>query len=120
MPFKYTFQVENDGTTVPYPAFKDAVRDNRGFVDLRGRPDRAMDIAEGAISVALSKLLARSPHVANIFTLGCDLGSSRPMFLSVADRQREVTFRLLVSTFTRLQLTAYAALANGLVAEIRT
>jgi hypothetical protein len=59
MPFKYTFQVENDGTTVPYPAFKDAVRDNRGFVDLRGRPDRAMDIAEGAISVALSKLLVK-------------------------------------------------------------
>jgi hypothetical protein len=26
---------------------------------------------------------------------------------------------LLVSTFTRLQLTAYAVLANGLVAEIR-
>jgi hypothetical protein len=56
VPFKYTFRAEN---TVPYPAFKDDIRYNRGFIDLRGRPDRAKEIAETAASNALSKLLLR-------------------------------------------------------------
>ena len=75
MTFKYTFRVEDEGTTVPYPAVKDEIRDNRGFVDLRGRPDRADEIAESMASPALRNLLRElaSTH-SPIFTLGCDLG----------------------------------------------
>jgi hypothetical protein len=43
MPFNISFQVENEGTTVPYLAVKDAIRHNRGLVGVRGRPDRYTD-----------------------------------------------------------------------------
>jgi hypothetical protein len=76
VPFRYTFRVEDKATTVPYAAVKDDIRENRGFVDLRGRPDLAKKIAEAGVSIALRDLLinvasSKSP----IFTLGCDLGS---------------------------------------------
>jgi len=53
MPFKYTFRVEHEATTVPYAAVTDDIRYNRGFLDLRGRPDRAKEVAEGNASEVL-------------------------------------------------------------------
>jgi hypothetical protein len=47
--------------TVPYASMTDHIRRNCGFVDLRGRPDKAKDIAEASDSPALQQLLV---HVA--------------------------------------------------------
>jgi hypothetical protein len=122
VPFKYTFRVENEGTTVPYPAVEDDIRKNRGFVDLRGRPDRAMEIAEGDASPALRNLLVRvASSNSPIFTLGCDLGSHiEPT--NVPLRQRLVAggyVQVAGIHYHQTPTEAYAALANSIVASVR-
>jgi hypothetical protein len=122
MSFKFTFRVENEANTVPYPPVKDDIRDNRGFVDLRGRPDVAREIAEGHTSPALRDLLIRVADPRSpIFTVGCDLGIHTDP-TSVPLRRREVAggYIQLVGTHYRLTPTdAYAALANAVVDAIR-
>lgn len=67
---------QQEGITVPYPPLFDGVRNNYGFVDLRGRPDLAARISEGCASDALKNLLVRlSERGSPFFTVGCDLGS---------------------------------------------
>ena len=62
--------------TVPYGPLFDDIRSNHGFVDLRGRPDLAADIAEGSTSAALKGLLVQFAQAGStLFTLGCDLGA---------------------------------------------
>jgi hypothetical protein len=51
MTFKFSFNVDPEGMTVPYAPRSDEIRRNRGFVDLTGRPDKASEIAEGADSL---------------------------------------------------------------------
>jgi hypothetical protein len=76
MTFRFTFRVDPEGMTVPYAPITDDIRRNLGFVDLRGHPDRAKEIAEGKESPALRNLLVRVASVGSgIFTLGCDLGT---------------------------------------------
>jgi hypothetical protein len=123
VPFKYTFRVEKEGTTVPYSAFTDDIRHNRGFVDLRGRPDRATEIAEGGASAALLNLLMQvaSPD-SPIFTLGCDLGSHMEP-TNVPLRRRAVAggyVQVAGIHYHRTPTEAYAALANSIVAAART
>jgi hypothetical protein len=67
---------QQEGITVPYPPLFDDVRNNHGFVDLRGRPDLATKIFEGSQSEGLRSLLVdlAKPNSA-FFTVGCDLGS---------------------------------------------
>ena len=49
---------------------------NHGFVDLRGRPDFAIEIPEGSQSPALKAILVElSEPDSPLFTLGCDLGT---------------------------------------------
>src|SRR5262249_40019098 len=64
-----------EGSTVPYGPIFDHIRRNSGFMDLRGRPDRAEKIAEGASSPKLRELLIRLAKERSYFSLGCDLGS---------------------------------------------
>jgi hypothetical protein len=53
-----------------------AGRRNHGFVDLRGRPDLAIEIPEGSQSPALKGILVElSEPDSPLFTLGCDLGT---------------------------------------------
>jgi hypothetical protein len=59
MTFKFSFKVDPEGMTVPYPPVTDEIRRNRGFVDLRKHPERASEIAEAAESPALHNLLVR-------------------------------------------------------------
>jgi hypothetical protein len=76
--------------TVPYAAIADDIRNNSGFEDLRGRPDKASAIAEGNASPALRRLLVRIANVGStIFTLGCELGSHQEP-THVPMRRREV------------------------------
>lgn len=63
-----------EGITVPYPPIADGVRNNRGFVDLRGRPDLAAQIVEGSVSISFQNLLVAISSEGKFFSLGCDLG----------------------------------------------
>lgn len=122
MPFKYTFRVEHEATTVPYAAVTDDIRYNRGFLDLRGRPDRAKEVAEGNASAALRNLLIQvaSPD-SPIFTLGCDLGSHmEPTNVPVCRRAVAGGYVQVAGIhYHRTSTEAYAALANSLVAAVR-
>jgi hypothetical protein len=122
VPFRFTFRVETEATTVPYAPIDDGVRHNRGFTDLRNQPDRAKEIAEGSNSPALSNLLMRVANVGSpIFTLGCDLGShTEPTH--VPRRRREVAGGYVEIAGIRYHLTqteAYATFANSIVAAVR-
>lgn len=63
-----------DGITIPYPSLVDGIRNNRGFVDTRGRPDIALGIAEGLQSKALQNCLVRIAKEKFYISIGCDLG----------------------------------------------
>jgi len=65
----------SNGTTVPYAPIFDGIRKNSGFTDLRGRPDLAEKIVEGASSAKLRDLLVRLSREESYFSLGCDLGA---------------------------------------------
>jgi len=67
---------EQEGITAPYPPLFDGIRNNHGFVDLRGRPDLAAKIFESSRSHALRELLVGlSEPSSPFFSVGCDLGS---------------------------------------------
>jgi len=51
------FEIEKEGMTVPYPQLFSDIGRNHGFVDLRGRPDLAIEIPEGSQSPALKAIL---------------------------------------------------------------
>ena len=75
------FEIEKEGMTVPYPPLFNDIRRNHGFVDLRGRPDLAIEIPEGSQSPALKAILVELSEPASpLFTLGCDLGTNPPGF----------------------------------------
>ncbi len=69
-------EFDDSAITVPYEPFFDDQRTNRGFVDLRGRPDIAAEIAEGSDSPALKRLLLQlAQPESKLFSVGCDLGT---------------------------------------------
>lgn len=76
MPVNITNSQSNEvHTSVPYPAFFSSTRSNRGFVDLRGRPELAASIAEAETSKALRAFLVRIANTrTTLFSIGCDLG----------------------------------------------
>jgi hypothetical protein len=53
------FEIEKEGMTVPYPRLFNDIGRNHGFVDLRGRPDLAIEIPEGSQSPALKAASVR-------------------------------------------------------------
>jgi hypothetical protein len=42
MTFGFSFRVDPTANTIPYAPITDDIRRNRGFVDLRGHPDKAI------------------------------------------------------------------------------
>jgi hypothetical protein len=118
---KFPFRVDTEATTVPYAPITDDVRVNRGFIDLRGRPDLAKEIVEGNESQALRSLLARVAANSPIFTLGCDLGHhTEPTH--VPRRRREVAggyIQIASLDYHRTRTEAYAAFANSMVLALR-
>ena len=69
-------EMDEKGMTVPYPPFFDDVRKNHGFVDVRGRPELASQIAEASDSLTMTTLLIElaQPN-SKIFSVGCDSGT---------------------------------------------
>ena len=117
MTFRFSFRVDPEGMTVPYAPIKDDTRRNRGFVDLRGHPNRAKEIAEGKDSPALRNLLVRVANVESaIFTTGCDLGAHREP-TNVPTRRREVAggyIQFASIHYDRAEPQSYSAFANAI------
>jgi hypothetical protein len=122
MPFQFSFRVDSEAITVPYAPITDGIRRNRGFVDLRGHPEKAKDIAEGNESPALRRLLIRIAYVGStIFTLGCDLGSHQEL-IHVPSRRREVAggyIQLASVRYDHAKRESYAAFGNAIVANVK-
>ena len=66
------------GNTVPYPPLFDAIRQNHGFVDTDGHPERIDEIPEVVWSDSLRSLLLDLASPASDFiSLGCDMGEDK-------------------------------------------
>ena len=122
MTFRFSFRVDPTANTVPYAPIADDIRRNRGFVDLRGHPDKAKEIAEGNDSPALRHLLVRVANVGSaIFTLGCDLGAHQEP-TNVPMRRREVAggyIQFASVHYDRAETESYAAFANAIVENVK-
>jgi hypothetical protein len=122
MTFKFTFRVDPVGMTVPYAAIADDIRNNSGFEDLRGRPDKASAIADGNASPALRRLHVRIANVGStIFTLGCELGSHQePTHVPMRRREEAGGYVQFASIhYNRARTESYAAFANAIVAHVK-
>jgi hypothetical protein len=122
MPFQFSFRVDPGAITVPYAAITDDIRRNRGFVDLRGHPDKANEIVEGNDSPALRHLLVRLANVGSaILTLGCDLGAHQePPHVPL--RRREVGggyIQFASVRYHHAKRESYAAFANAVMANVK-
>ncbi|NJO32869.1 MAG: hypothetical protein HC869_06735 [Rhodospirillales bacterium] len=123
MSFKFSFEVDPEGITVPYPPVTDEIRRNRGFVDLRNAPERASEIAEAAESPALHNLLVRcAKKGAPIFTIGCDLGSHQE-HTNIAAHRREVAggyIQFASIHYDRAEPQSYNAFANAIGKSVKS
>jgi hypothetical protein len=122
VPFKSKFRIESTAISVPYPPIADDIRNNRGYVDTRGRPDLAMNIAEGANSIALGHILSELAQPNSIiFSVGCDLGAhEEPTHVPL--RRRHVAggyIHFSSANYTQITSETYAAFANALVDDLR-
>ena len=96
------FEIEKEGTTVPYPPLFNDIRRNHGFVDLRGRPDLAIEIPEGSQSSALKAILVELSELDSpLFTLGCDLGTHEEPW-------REESARYVAGGYVQLMCASYS------------
>ncbi len=122
MTFRFTFRFDPEGMTVPYASITDDIRRNRGFVDLRGHPDRAKEIAERKESPALRNLLVRVANVGSaIFTVGCDLGTHQ-VRTNVPMRRREVAggyIQFASVHYDRAEPESYASFANAIGKSVK-
>jgi hypothetical protein len=123
MPLKFSFKVDTEGMTVPYPPLTDEIRCNRGFLDLRGKPHGVSEITEAHESPALRNLLARLAQKESlIFTLGCDLGAHQER-TNVAAYRREIAGGYLQFAGIRydsIEPQSYAAFANAIGKEVES
>jgi len=115
------FRVESTAITVPYAAIRDPIRENRGFADLRGEPDKAQYIAEGNAFSALQQLLFRIAQAGSpIFSLGCDIGAH--VEFARARQYRQVSggyIQVACRDYVHAKREAYAAFANAVVAAVK-
>ena len=122
MTFKFSFHVDPEGMTVPYPPWTGGMQRNHGFVDLRGRPDKANEIAEGVDSLALRNLLVRIAKAGSpIFTIGCDLGAHQES-TNVPARRREVAggyIQFASIHYDRAEPESYSAFANAIGKDVK-
>lgn len=122
MTFKFSFDVDPEGMTVPYAPIADEVRRNHGFVDLRKEPKKASEIAEGADSPALRNLLIQVARKGSpIFTIGCDLGTHRER-TNVPARRREVAggyIQFASIYYDKAEPQSYSAFANAIGKNVK-
>jgi hypothetical protein len=123
MTFKFSFEVDPVGITVPYPPVTDEIRRNRGFVDLRKEPERASEIMEAIESLALRDLLVRvARRESEIFTIGCDLGAHQER-TNIPARRREVAggyIQFASIHYDRAEPQSYATFANAIGKNVKS
>jgi hypothetical protein len=122
MSFRFSFRVDPIAITVPYAPTRDGIRDNQGFTDLRGHPDKANAIAEGNDSAALRNLLVRTAKAgSSIITLGCDLGiHSEPQDVHLARHEVAGGYvQFAASNYSHAERESYLAFANRIVAGVK-
>lgn len=117
MALNFSFEVDPEGITVPYPAITDEIRCNRGFIDLRKEPEKAREIAEAAGSPALRRLLVRIAKSAGpLFTIGCDLGAHQEP-AEIVGRVSEIAggyIQFASVNYDTARTEAYSSLAHSL------
>ncbi|MGO8917681.1 MAG: hypothetical protein ACLQJR_17395 [Stellaceae bacterium] len=106
--------------TIPYPPLFDDIRQNHGFVDVRGRPDLAAQIAEGSQSSAMKSLLIRLAQPrSKLFTVGCDLAIK----FQEDDREYPHTaggyIQIMNSSYARRTPEDYARFAQAVAERLR-
>jgi hypothetical protein len=123
MPFKFSFEVDPVGISVPYPPATDEIRRNRGFIDLRKEPERASEIAEGSESPALRNLLVRvATEGSPIFTIGCDLGAHQERTNAFVRRQEVAGGYIQFASihYDRAEPQFYSAFANAIGKNVKS
>ncbi|MGD0433447.1 MAG: hypothetical protein ABSA58_20380 [Acetobacteraceae bacterium] len=109
------------GNTVPYPPLHDEIRNNRGFVDLRGKPETAKTIAEGLEAPELQLLLVDlATQGSPLFSLGCDIGAHRET--RGAKGRREVAggyVQVIGSDYAKLNSKDYLSHSKAIAADMR-
>ena len=125
MPCRLGYGWTERGNTVPYPPLQGRVghgrsKHNRGFLDLRGKPEIAAEVAEAAGSPGLRALLTdlAMPGSA-LFSLGCDLGTFRKRSADNGPRHATGGYvQLLATDYNRWEMDDYKALAKRLAPPI--
>jgi hypothetical protein len=117
--FKTELKMDEEGMTVPYPRLFDPIRSNHGYVDVRGRPELAAEIAETSNSSAMKTLLIRLAQPgAKIFTIGCDLGTE----FQKEDARPHVAggyIQIMNATYAKCSPEDYARYAAGVAEKLR-
>jgi hypothetical protein len=119
MPLQVSMRGGN-GITVPYGAIFDGVRKNRGFTDVRGRPDAAAQITEGGESKALHDLLVCIAGKDVYFSLGCDLGCHPEPESAAAQRQVAGGYiQFAAINYSNATTAQYDGLCKAMMPELR-
>jgi hypothetical protein len=116
MTFKFSFKVDPEGMTVPYPPVTDEIRRNRGFVDLRKQPERQARLRKAAESPALHNLLVR------VAKKGSDLGAHQER-TNVPARRREVAggyIQFASIYYDRAEPQSYADFADAIGKNVKS
>jgi len=120
MPLKAGYAQASEVTPIPYPPNRGGGGSNKGYSDLRGRPEAASRVAEAEASPALRTLLVELAQPGSpLDSLGCDLGEHTN---SKVKRRPEVAGGYIqVTAAHRGELSAetYQAYAQAVEAELR-
>jgi hypothetical protein len=109
------------GNTVPYPPLRDEIRNNRGFVDLRGKQETARTIAEGLEAPELQLLLVDlATQGSQQFSLGCDIGAHRETRGAKGRREFAGGYvQVIASDYAKLSSKDYLAHSKAIAAAVR-
>lgn len=111
---------EQEGITVPYPPLFDEIRSNHGFVDLRGCPELAKQIAEAVQSQALRETLCQlAERGSPFFTVACELGAHEELDSPVECRYVAGGYlQILDANYSERLPNDYLVLAQAIAREL--
>ena len=117
----YAIEMDEGGVTVPYDPLFDNIRSNHGFVDTRGRPDLASNIAECAQSPSMRNLLMRlAQSGSKVFSVGCDLGGK---LVTDEGRSQHVAggyIQILSAAYSRYWLEEYERYGESVAESLKS
>ena len=127
MPCRLGYGWARCGNTVPYPPSHGRVghgrkRNNRGFLDLRGKPEAAANVAEAAESPELGAWLVELATAGSkLFSLGCDLGNYRKRKVNAGlPRATGGYVQVLAADYAHWTSNEYKAVAENVAPRIES